>query len=104
MERRVFYVDVGKMTPEEAKTAIDNIKSKFINESENDFTDISSEQSRTYNFGSKGFVKVSEPLFLNVSDSGGHRIFSADGQSHYIPSGWIHLSWQARPGFPSFVK
>jgi hypothetical protein len=33
---------------------------------------------------------------LSVSSSGGHRIFSADGQSHYIPSGWIHLTWTPR--------
>lgn len=77
---------------------------KFLNESDHEFTDISSEASRTYNFGQKGFVKINRPLYLNVSASGGHRIFSADGQSHYIPSGWIHLSWVAKPEQPNFVK
>lgn len=76
----------------------------FRNESDNDFSDISSEAVRTYNFGQKGFVKITNPLYLSVSPSGGHRIFSQDGQSHYVPSGWIHLSWTAREGEPHFVK
>lgn len=77
---------------------------KFLNESGNDFVDISSEASRTYNFGQKGFVKINKPLKLSVSSSGGHRIFTADGQSHYVPAGWIHLSWVAKDGEPHFVK
>ena len=76
----------------------------FRNESDNEFVDISSEASRTYNFGQKGFVKVNKPLKLSVSASGGHRIFTADGNSHYIPSGWIQLSWIAKDGEPHFVK
>jgi hypothetical protein len=82
-----------------------SIKNKpFINESENEFTDISSEASRTYNFGQKGFVKITNPLKLSVSSSGGHRIFDAQGRCHYIPSGWIHLAWTAKSGQPNFVK
>jgi len=77
---------------------------KFINESGLSFTDISSEAERVYNFGSKGFVKITAPLYLSVSDSGGHRIFSQDGKSHYIPSGWLQLTWTAKPGHPDFVK
>lgn len=76
----------------------------FVNKSDNEFADISSEASRTYNFGSKGFVKIDSPLKLSVSPSGGHRIFSADGKSHYIPAGWIQLSWAVREGEPNFVK
>lgn len=77
---------------------------EFVNESDNEFTDISSEATRTYNFGSKGFVKINNPMKLSVSPSGGHRIFSADGHSHYIPSGWVQLSWTVKPGQPNFVK
>ena len=75
----------------------------FKNESNNDFIDISKEANRTYNFGQKGFVKVNNPVYLSVSSSGGHRIFDASGQSHYIPNGWIHLSWVVREGEPNFV-
>jgi hypothetical protein len=76
----------------------------FINESGYVFTDISSEVERIYNFGSKGFVKITAPLHLSVSDSGGHRIFSQDGKSHYIPSGWLQLTWTTKRDHPNFVK
>lgn len=77
---------------------------EFINESGLDFTDISSEEFREYLFESGVSVHIEEPLFLNVSDSGGHRVFDADGVSHYMPTGWIHLSWKAKEGKPHFVK
>jgi hypothetical protein len=77
---------------------------EFVNESGLEFSDISSEAERIYNFGSKGFVKIQNPLKLNVSSSGGHRIFSADGKSHYIPSGWVQLTWYVKESAPNFVK
>lgn len=76
----------------------------FINESTNAFEDISSELERTYNFGSKGFVKLQRPEKLSVSDSGGHRVFTSDGKSHYIPAGWIQLTWTTKEGQANFVK
>jgi hypothetical protein len=75
----------------------------FKNESGLEFTDISSEKVRTYNFGSQGFVKIQDPTLLHVSENG-HRLFSKDGRSHYVPNGWIHLSWEVHPGNPNFVK
>ena len=108
-DRKVFYVDVGSTSPEKAKgmidqTRIDLAKERFINESDNKFTDISSEASRTYNYGQKGFVKINNPIFLSVSSSGGHRIYDVAGVCHYIPSGWIELTWIVREGQPNFVK
>ena len=76
----------------------------MINQSDNQFTDISSEAERTYNFGSKGFVRIVNPSMLSVSSSGGHRLLAQDGKSHYIPAGWIQLTWTAREGQPNFVK
>jgi len=76
----------------------------FINESGLEFTDVSSEQYRTYTFPSKESVTIKYPTHLHVSSSGGHRVFDADGNSHYIPSGWIHLQWRAREGKANFVK
>lgn len=76
----------------------------FINNSGLIFSDISSEAYRQYRFADDSIVYIDDPLKLNVSDSGGHRIFDAGGVSHYIPSGWIHLSWRARDGHPNFVK
>lgn len=75
---------------------------EFKNESNNTFVDISSEEYRTYDFGNTT-VTIKEPLRLAVSNNG-HRIFDANGVSHYIPKGWIHLAWKAKTGEPHFVK
>lgn len=75
----------------------------FKNESENQFTRIDSEQFRCYEFAGKT-VRIENPLYLSVSASGGHRLFDAQRNSHYIPAGWVHLYWQARADQPHFVK
>lgn len=76
----------------------------FHNMSEHDFTDIDSEEYRTYEWPDGKSVTIKEPLKLSVSKSGGHRLYDAEGVSHYIPAGWIHLSWRARNGQPNFVR
>ncbi len=75
----------------------------FKNESGLDFSDISSEQYRTYTFPTT-VVTIKEPTHLNVSASGGHRLFDVSGKSHYIPTGWVHLEWEAKKGQPNFVR
>lgn len=77
---------------------------EFKNESGLEFSDIGTEVSRQYRFPDDAVVWIDEPLKLNVSASGGHRIFDASGASHYIPSGWVHLSWRVKDGAPNFVK
>lgn len=74
---------------------------EFINNSDLEFKDISAEREREYAFGG-GTILIVEPLKLNVSESGGHRIFDAQGDSHYVPAGWIHLRWTAKEGKPHF--
>ena len=76
----------------------------FNNATDLEFTDISSELWREYQFLGGDTVRIEAPLKLNVSDSGGHRIFDAEGMSHYIPAGWVHLKWVVRDGAPNFVK
>lgn len=76
----------------------------FQNASDLEFVDISSEKWREYRFLGEEIVRIEAPLKLNVSASGGHRIFDADGVSHYIPAGWIHLMWTSKDGQPNFVK
>lgn len=73
-----------------------------MNASPKEFTDISSEAFREYHF-KDGIVKITNPLMLNVS-SMGHRLFDAQGNSHYIPLGWMQLTFRVRPGQPNFVK
>jgi hypothetical protein len=76
---------------------------EFINKSDLEFSDISSEQFREYTFPEGETVRIDNPLNLNVSDHG-HRVFDAAGSSHYVPLGWIHLEWQAKEGQPHFVR
>ncbi len=66
------------------------------------FSDLNDEKYRVYEWPDGSIIKLSEPLKLNVSKSGGHRVFTADGISHYIPSGWIHLHWVVKSGQDHF--
>lgn len=77
---------------------------EFKNATDLEFADISSEQWREYRFLGGETIRINAPLKLNVSDSGGHRIFDKEGVSHYIPAGWIHLKWTVKDGAPNFVK
>ena len=67
------------------------------------FSDLSDEQYRVYEYPDGSTVRLDSPTNLNVSKSGGHRVLTRDGVSHYIPSGWNHLWWLVRPGQPSFA-
>jgi len=77
---------------------------EFRNDSGLKFVDISSEAVREYVFSDEKKVTINFPLWMNVSSSGGHRVFDVNGISHYIPKGWHHLSWKAKDGRPHFVK
>ena len=77
----------------------------FINESGLEFSDISSEKEREYCFPNGQKLYIDKPLYLNVSKTGGHRLYTEDGWCYYIQpkeSWWIR--WRVREGNPSFVK
>jgi len=78
---------------------------QFLNGSGLEFTDISMEQEREYIFPNGRTLTIKEPLRLNVSDSGGHRVFSADGYCWYIQpkEGWV-IKWKVKVGKPHFVR
>lgn len=54
------------------------------------------EDWREYRFPGGEIVKIKNPQFLIVSDNG-HRI-GCGKVSHYIPYGWIDLTWQNKAG------
>ena len=68
------------------------------------FQDISTELWRKYQYPQGLEVKIQKPVAVCVSNKhrdfggNGHRIVDDRGVSHYIPAGWIHLSWQAKEG------
>jgi hypothetical protein len=68
-----------------------------------EFKDISDEVHRTYEFPGGDIVTIIDPIKINVSKSGGHRILDAAGTSHYIPPKWIHLKWTVKGDSPAFV-
>jgi len=62
-----------------------------------EFIDISSEEWRAYEWAEEEVI-INKPQWLAITDSG-HRILDGEGISHYIPKGWIHLSWEGNPHF-----
>ena len=74
----------------------------FRNDSGLPFNDLSDEQYRVYVYPDME-IKINNPLLLNVSPSGGHRVFDSEGVSNYIPAGWRHLYWVVKEGKPHFA-
>lgn len=68
------------------------VKSITTNESLK-FSDLSNERFRTYIFENGDALRLDEPLALNVSASGGHRVALKDGRSYYISPKWIAIEW-----------
>jgi len=69
------------------------------------WSDISTEEYREYLFRNGQIIRVNHPLQLQLGSTiegrvGGpsHVITARDGMGHYIPAGWLLLSWKAKPG------
>ena len=76
----------------------------FRNDTKHKFDNISSEVYREYEFFDTT-IRIDNPVALNVNfSSGGHRVWDAQGVSHYIPGGWKHLKWEVNDDEPHFVK
>lgn len=59
-----------------------------------EFTNVN-EQNRTYTFPGGSVITLNDVVSINVSKSGTHRINTKDGKKHIIPSGWIHIEFDA---------
>ena len=79
-------------------------KPKFINESGLEFKDISSEWVRVYTFPNGKKLLIKNPTHLNISASGGHRLFDEQGTSWYVQpkEGWS-IHWKVEEGKPNFM-
>jgi hypothetical protein len=100
--RIVTYEDMKKEP--ELNEWINKNPIAFLNESGLTFVDVSSELFRVYEWKDGSKVTINRPQKLNVSKSGGHRLFDGMGISHYVAPGWNHLYWEAIAGQPHFVK
>ena len=69
------------------------------------FVDISQELYREYTFPNGNKLLIKRPLYLKVSESGGHRILDQNGVSWYIQpkEGW-YINWKVKEGEYNFVK
>jgi hypothetical protein len=88
-------------TSDEVVKEVIPLPDQFRNGTLYKFRDISSEVCRQYRFPN-GTVRIDNPLKLAVSESGGHRIYAADGVSRYIPAGWLCIEWLVKDGEPHF--
>ena len=80
-------------------------KRRFNNESSLKFTDISSERYRWYIFPNGKGVTIRNPIYLNVSKNGGHRVYDYQGNSWYVrPNQSWYMKWRCRKNRPNFVK
>jgi hypothetical protein len=53
------------------------------------------ERKRTYRFPGGGQITLKAVTHLFVSDSGTHRVRTADGRLHIVASGWLHIEVDA---------
>ena len=84
----------------------------IINWSTRTFSDISSEKKRVYRyplqhsqfpFGQVISRVIDFPIGLSVSDSG-HYVIDSTGWVHFMPKGFIELSWVPKDGCPHIVQ
>lgn len=53
-------------------------------------------QNRIYTFPGNEKISINEITSINVSKSGTHRLNTADGKKHIVPSGWLHIEFDAK--------
>ena len=76
----------------------------FRNATSHRFDDISSELYREYVYADHT-IRIDNPVALNVNySSGGHRVWDAQGVSHYVQTGWKEIKWEVNKGDPHFVR
>jgi len=99
---RVKYTTYTKQIRSDGSVRYDMEYEDIINESEYNFTDISSEEWREYDFGGVE-VRIDNPIGLAVGENG-HRIVDTNGVSHYVGYDGFYFSWESGEGEPHFVK
>ena len=54
------------------------------------------EIQREYQYPDGISLTIKGPWRVFIAPSGSHRVQTNDGNVHYIPNGWICLSWEPR--------
>jgi hypothetical protein len=82
---------------------LNDAEPEFINGTDLDFEDITSELYRTYVFAGDNSITIEYPTHMAEDDNGDHLIYDDSGRSFRIPVGWLALVWESKAGAPSFV-
>lgn len=53
------------------------------------------ETYRKYTFPGDEVVELKDVVRIAVSKSGTHRLETADGKKHIVPTGWLHIEFEA---------
>ena len=57
------------------------------------FNPVDNELFREYTWGDGFVLRIDSPLWVAVSDSGGHRVMAADRNCYYVAAGWRFIHW-----------
>jgi len=60
--------------------------------------DISSESYRLYRYQKGENITIRGPKTLYIDSNGDHKIVDAEGQTHIIKKGWMHLKFKLLDG------
>ena len=63
------------------------------------FNSTENEQWREYVWGDGYVLRITEPLWVNVSKSGGHRVIDKAQRCYYVASGWRYITWEGKGDF-----
>ena len=85
--------------------------SKYSDNPDLEFKDISSEKFRTYVYPPtrvgepNNEFRIERPAVISYkapvqawTAGGSHRVIDKDGRAYYVPSGWIGIYWDKSPG------
>jgi hypothetical protein len=53
------------------------------------------EKNRIYTFPSGEKIALKDVTYFLARDSGTHRLKTADGKLHIVPTGWLHIEIEA---------
>ena len=60
--------------------------------------DISSESYRLYRYQKGENIMIRDPKTLYIDSNRDHKVVDAEGQTHIVKSGWMHLKFKFRAG------
>lgn len=88
------------------------IKTKTIKEDEADVIypsgeniNISNESYRLYRYQKGENIMIRNPKTLYIDSNGDHKVADAEGQTHIVKKGWMHLKFKLHDGaIPELIQ